>query len=328
MFRAILIEKDDAGYRASVKELEDDRLPEGDVLLDVAYSTLNYKDALAITGKSPIARVFPLVPGIDLSGTVTRSNDGRFRSGQKVLVTGWGMGESHWGGLSQRASVSGDWLIPQPEGLSSRDVMAVGTAGLTAMLCVMTLQRQGVTPERGQVLVTGAAGGVGSFAVALLSDLGYRVLASTGRQEAAAYLKSLGASEIVDRQTLNGPGRPLAKARWVGAVDTVGSHTLANVCAATQDDGVVAACGLAQGMDFPGTVAPFILRGVSLMGVNSVLCLRERRIEAWKGLADYLQRDKLAQICDTVLGLQEALDLAPRLLAGQVRGRVVVDVNR
>ena len=328
MFRAILIEKDDAGYRASVRGLEDDQLPKGDVLLDVAYSTLNYKDALAITGKSPIARVFPLVPGIDLSGTVTRSNDRRFRSGQKVLVTGWGMGERHWGGLSQRASVSSDWLVPQPDGLSLRDVMAVGTAGLTAMLCVMTLQRQGVTPERGPVIVTGAAGGVGSFAVALLADLGYRVLASTGRQEAAAYLKGLGASEIVDRQTLSAPGRPLSKARWAGAVDTVGSHTLANVCAATQDDGVVAACGLAQGMDFPGTVAPFILRGVSLMGVNSVLCPQERRIEAWKGLADHLQRDKLAQICGVTLGLQEALDLAPQLLAGRVRGRVVVDVNR
>lgn len=328
MFRAILIEKDDSGYHAAIHTLNEDRLPEGEVQLDLAYSTLNYKDALAITGKSPIARILPLIPGVDLSGTVTRSSNEHFRVGQKVLATGWGMGEGYWGGLSQKASVPGNWLVPLPDFLSVHDVMAIGTAGFTAMLCVRALQRHGVTPEHGEIIVTGAAGGVGSVAVTLLAKLGYQVIASTGRVEESTYLKELGAAEIIDRQTLSSPGRPLTKARWAGAIDTVGSHTLANVCAATADDGVVTACGLAQGMDFPSTVAPFILRGVSLIGINSVTCPQERRLEAWKALADHFQGGELAQICNTTVGLQEALDLAPQLLAGRIRGRVVVDVNR
>lgn len=328
MFNAVLIEKDDAGYRAGIKVLDEDQFPAGDVKVDVEYSTINYKDALAITGASPIARIFPLVPGIDLAGTVAQSSDSRFRPGDRVLVNGWGMGENHWGGLSQRASVAADWLVPVPSGLTTYQTMAIGTAGYTAMLCIMALEDHGVGPDSGEILVTGAAGGVGSTAIALLSTLGYRVVASTGRKEEAEYLKALGAAEIIDRNTLSVPGKPLAKARWAGAVDSVGSHTLANVCAAMRDEGVVAACGLAQGMDFPASVAPFILRGVSLIGINSVLCSQERRVRAWQRLATELDLDKLERITGPTLGLQEALDTAAPLLAGKVRGRVVVDVNR
>jgi acrylyl-CoA reductase (NADPH) len=328
MFNALLVEKDDSGYRTSFQELDEGRLPADDVRISVEYTTLNYKDALAITGKSPIARIFPLVPGIDLAGTVESSKDPRFKAGDKILINGWGMGENHWGGLSQKACVPGDWLVPLPSGVDCREAMAIGTAGYTAMLCVMALQRQGVTPERGEIIVTGAAGGVGSVAVAVLATLGYRVAASTGRQEEADYLRALGAADIIDRNTLSAPGKPLAKARWAGAVDSVGSHTLANVCAAIKDEGVVAACGLAQGMDFPASVAPFILRGVSLIGINSVLCSQERRLEAWKRLATELDKKKLALITGPVIGLREALGVADSLLAGKVRGRVVVDVNR
>lgn len=328
MFNALLVEKDDSGYRTSFQELDEGRLPADDVRISVEYTTLNYKDALAITGKSPIARIFPLVPGIDLAGTVESSKDPRFKAGDKILINGWGMGENHWGGLSQKACVPGDWLVPLPSGVDFREAMAIGTAGYTAMLCVMALQRQGVTPEQGEIIVTGAAGGVGSVAVAVLATLGYRVAASTGRQEEADYLRALGATDIIDRNTLSAPGKPLAKARWAGAVDSVGSHTLANVCAAIKDEGVVAACGLAQGMDFPASVAPFILRGVSLMGINSVLCSQERRLEAWKRLATELDKKKLALITGPVIGLREALGVADSLLAGKVRGRVVVDVNR
>lgn len=328
MFNALLVEKDDSGYRTSFQELDEGRLPADDVRISVEYTTLNYKDALAITGKSPIARIFPLVPGIDLAGTVESSKDPRFKAGDKILINGWGMGENHWGGLSQKACVPGDWPVPLPSGVDFREAMAIGTAGYTAMLCVMALQRQGVTPEQGEIIVTGAAGGVGSVAVAVLATLGYRVAASTGRQEEADYLRALGATDIIDRNTLSAPGKPLAKARWAGAVDSVGSHTLANVCAAIKDEGVVAACGLAQGMDFPASVAPFILRGVSLMGINSVLCSQERRLEAWKRLATELDKKKLALITGPVIGLREALGVADSLLAGKVRGRVVVDVNR
>lgn len=328
MFNALLIEKDDSGYRAGLKSLNESDLPDNDVQIDVEFSTLNYKDALALTGKSPIARIFPLVPGIDLAGKVTASRDSRFKAGDRVLINGWGMGEGFWGGLSQKASVPGDWLVAIPEAMTSFNAMAIGTAGYTAMLCVMALQRHGVTPDQGEIIVTGASGGVGSVAVALLSSLGYTVVASTGRLEETDYLKSLGANEVIDRNTLSAPGRPLAKARWAGAVDSVGSHTLANVCAATKDEGVVTACGLAQGMDFPASVAPFILRGVSLVGINSVLCSQERRIEAWNRLTSELDPAKLALITGPTLGLQETLDLADDLLAGKVRGRVVVDVNR
>lgn len=327
MFNALLIEKDDAGYRAGLKSLNESDLPDNDVKVKIDYSTLNYKDALALTGTSPIARIFPLVPGIDFAGTVESSRDPRFKVGDRVLVNGWGMGENAWGGLSQKASVPGDWLVPMPEEMSAFDAMAIGTAGYTAMLCVMELQRQGVTPESGEIIVTGASGGVGSVAVAILSTLGYTVAASTGRTEEASYLKSLGAQDIIDRNTLSEPGRPLARARWAGAVDSVGSHTLVNVCAATKDEGVVTACGLAQGMDFPGSVAPFILRGVSLIGINSVLCAQERRVEAWERLTTELDKEKLALITGPTIALEDALNLSPDLLAGKVRGRVVVDVH-
>jgi acrylyl-CoA reductase (NADPH) len=328
MFKALLINKDDSGYRTGLESLDESRLPANDVQVDIEYSTLNYKDALAITGKSPIARIFPLVPGIDLAGTVERSSDARFKPGDKVLVNGWGMGENHWGGLSQKARVPGDWLVHIPDDISSHDAMAIGTAGYTAMLCVMALERNGVAPEQGEVIVTGAAGGVGSVAIALLATLGYQVAASTGRQDEADYLRKLGATDIIDRNTLSAPGKPLAKIRWAGAVDSVGSHTLANVCAAIRNEGTVAACGLAQGMDFPASVAPFILRGVSLIGINSVLCPQERRLEAWKRLAHDLDKKKLALITGPTISLQETLGMADDLLAGKVRGRIVVDVNR
>lgn len=328
MFNAILIDKDDDGYHCSLQSVDESRLPQEEVLVQVAYSTLNYKDALAITGKSPIARIFPLVPGIDLAGTVESSKDSRYAPGDRVLVNGWGMGEKHWGGLAQKACVPADWLVPVPQNMPLEDTMAIGTAGYTAMLCVMALQEHGVAPADGEIIVTGASGGVGSIAVALLAGLGYRVVASTGRVNEADYLKTLGASEIIDRATLSEPGRPLAKARWAGAVDTVGSHTLANVCAAAQDEAIVTACGLAQGMDFPATVAPFILRGVSLIGINSVLCPFERRQRAWQRLAKELSQEHLALITGETVSLLECIDLAESLLQGKVRGRVLVDVNR
>ncbi|SFQ23533.1 acrylyl-CoA reductase (NADPH) [Geopseudomonas sagittaria] len=327
MFRAILIEKDDHGYRAGVQELDEARLPEGDVRVRVSHSTLNYKDALAITGKGPVVRQFPMVPGIDLAGIVEESSHPDYQPGDAVLLNGWGVGESHWGGLAQQARLNGDWLIPLPQGFSAAEAMAIGTAGYTAMLSVLALERNGVTPERGEVLVTGANGGVGSFAIALLAKLGYRVLASTGRPEEADYLKSLGATEIIDRATLSEPGRPLGRERWAGAIDSVGSHTLANVCASTRYGGTVAACGLAQGMDFPATVAPFILRGVTLAGIDSVMRPRADRLEAWQRLARDLDKGLLASMTRTI-GLEEAIATAGELLTGKVRGRVVVDVNR
>lgn len=328
MFKAIQIQKDEQGYRASLASIAPAQLPEGDVHVRVSHSTVNYKDALAITGRAPVVRSFPMVPGIDFVGTVQESASPDFRPGDPVLLNGWGVGETHWGGLAQQARVKSDWLIRLPEGLSPQQAMAIGTAGYTAMLCVMALQRHGLTPQDGDILVTGAAGGVGSTAVALLSSLGYRVLASTGRPEEADYLRALGASEIIDRATLSEPGKPLAKERWAGAVDSVGSHTLANVCAGTRYRGVVTACGLAQGLDFPGTVAPFILRNVTLAGIDSVMCPLADRQQAWDRLARELDMQKLALIGARTIGLGEVIDVAGSLLAGQVRGRIVVDVNR
>lgn len=327
MFRAILIDKDDTGYRASLQTLDEAQLPAGDVRVRVSHSTLNYKDALAITGKGPVVRQFPMVPGIDLAGVVEESRHPDFKAGDAVLLNGWGVGEGHWGGLAGQARLNGDWLIPLPAGFSAAEAMALGTAGYTAMLAVLALERHGVTPERGEVLVTGANGGVGSVAIALLAKLGYRVAASTGRPEEAEYLKSLGAAEIVERASLSAPGRPLGRERWAGAIDSLGSHTLANVCASTRYGGCVAACGLAQGMDFPATVAPFILRGVTLAGIDSVMRPRADRLEAWSRLARDLDKRLLAPITRTI-GLEEVIPTAGELLAGKVRGRVVVDVNR
>lgn len=326
-YQALQIEKDEAGYRCSLKTLDDHALPDGDVTVAVDYSTLNYKDGLAITGKSPVVRQFPLTPGIDLAGTVTESRHPLFKAGDGVVLNGWGVGESHSGGLAQKARLKGDWLIHLPAAFTPRQAMAIGTAGYTAMLCVMALERHGVTPDKGDMLVTGAGGGVGSVAVALLAKLGYRVVASTGRLQEADYLRRLGAAEVIDRAELSSPGKPLAKERWAGVVDTVGSHTLANACAGTKYGGTVAACGLAQGMDLPATVAPFILRGVTLAGIDSVMAPRPLREAAWARLARDLDMAKLDAMTQEV-GLQDAISLGSQILAGQVRGRVVVNVNR
>lgn len=326
MFKGILIEKDDQ-YKASLQTIDESTLPEGDVSVAVSHSTLNYKDALAITGKAPVVRHFPMIPGIDLAGVVESSSAGRFKPGDKVLLNGFGAGETHCGGLAQKAVLKSDWLIPLPEAFSPAQAMAIGTAGYTAMLCVLALEKHGVTPDKGEILVTGANGGVGSFAIALLAKLGYTVVASTGRVNEADYLKKLGASDIIDRQSLSEPGKPLGKERWAGAVDSVGSHTLVNVCAGMRYGGVVAACGLAQGMDFPATVAPFILRGVTLAGIDSVMRPLEDRIEAWDRLAALINHDMLSEISEEI-GLSDVVSTAGELLKGNVRGRVVVDVNR
>ena len=327
MFKGILIEKDDAGYRATLSDIDEAQLPDGDVTVNVQFSTLNYKDGLAITGKGPVVRKFPLVPGIDLVGTVESSSHEGIAVGDAVVLNGWGVGEGHWGGLAQKAKLKGEWLVPLPSAFTPKQAMAIGTAGYTAMLCVLALERHGVTPDKGEILVTGANGGVGSVAVALLAKLGYTVVASTGRPQEADYLKSLGAAEIIDRAQFSAAGRPLAKERWAGAVDTVGSHTLANVCASTRYRGVVTACGLAQGMDFPSTVAPFILRGVTLAGVDSVMCPRADRLEAWARLGRDLDVSKLDLITHEI-ALSDAIPAAAELLEGKIRGRVVVDVNR
>ena len=326
MFKGVLIEKDEQGYRAEVKELDDTVLSDGDVVVSVSYSTINYKDALAITGKGPVVRKFPLVPGIDLVGTVESSDTDKFKVGDQVLLNGFGVGEVHSGGLAQKARLKSDWLVPLPAGLTAKQAMAIGTAGYTAMLSVIALEKHGITPESGEVLVTGANGGVGSFSIAILAKLGYTVVASTGRPEEAEYLKALGANEIIDRNTLSEPGRPLAKERWAGAIDSIGSHTLVNVCASTQYGGVVAACGLAQGMDLPGTVAPFILRGVTLAGIDSVMRPIADRIDAWNRLAEILVPSIFEDVAK-VIGLSDAVTTANDLIAGRVRGRVIVDVN-
>ena len=327
MFKGILINKDDNGYRAELTDVDDAQLPEGNVTVRVSHSTLNYKDGLAITGNGPIVRQFPMVPGVDLAGTVEDSSDPDFKPGDQVVLNGWGVGEGHWGGLAERARVQGKWLIPLPSAFTPAQAMAIGTAGYTAMLAIMALEKNGVTPDKGEVLVTGANGGVGSFAIALLAKLGYRVLASTGRVSESEYLTSLGAAEIIDRATLAEPGRPLAKERWAGAIDSVGSHTLANICASTRYWGTVATCGLAQGMDFPASVAPFILRGVTLAGIDSVMRPRQDRIDAWARLARDLDVSLLPLISREI-GLSDVVETAHQLMDGQVRGRIVVDTRR
>jgi acrylyl-CoA reductase (NADPH) len=328
MFPALYLTRAEGGAtHAELRQLAIGDLPEGEVLVRVSHSTLNYKDALAITGQSPVVRSFPMVPGIDFAGTVERSGDARFAPGDAVVLNGWGTGETRWGGLAGYATTRADWLVPLPAGMTAQQAMSIGTAGYTAMLCVMALERHGVLPDAGPVLVTGANGGVGSIAIALLSRLGYTVTASTGRPEEAQYLRALGASGIVDRAALSGPGKPLQKENWAAAIDAVGSHTLANVLASTRYGGVVAACGLAQGMDLPATVAPFILRGVTLVGVDSVYAPLARRRAAWQRLAAELPPEVIERNT-RVVGLADALALAPDLLAGRVRGRVVVDVNR
>jgi acrylyl-CoA reductase (NADPH) len=325
MFKAILIDKQEGEQRVGLQTLDEAQLPEGNVTVRVECSTLNYKDALAITGKGPVVRQFPMVPGIDLAGTVEASSSDEFKPGDSVLLNGWGVGEGHWGGLAEKARLKSDWLIPLPSAFSARQAMAIGTAGYTAMLAVMALENNGVLPDHGDVLVTGANGGVGSYSIALLSRLGYRVIAATGRPEEESYLKGLGAQAIIDRNELSAPGKPLAKERWAGAIDSVGSHTLANVLAATRYGGTVAACGLAQGMDLPATVAPFILRGVTLAGIDSVMKPREERLEAWRRLGELIDPAQLDAITRTI-GLEEAIATADELLAGRVRGRVVVSL--
>ena len=331
MFKAVLLQQtDDKKTRAEWVELDDSRLPDAathEVTVDVAYSTLNFKDALAITGRGAVVRNWPLVPGIDLAGTVAESRHPDWKPGDAVVVTGWGMGETEWGGLAQRQRVKADWLLKIPSAFTPSSAMVIATAGFTAALCVMALQRHGLQPGDGELLVTGAAGGVGSIAVALLSGLGYRVVASTGRPQEADYLSGLGAARIVDRKTLSEPGKPLQKETWAGVIDTVGSHTLANACAATRFNGGVAACGLAQGGDFPTTVMPFILRGVTLYGINSVFVPNTLRTQAWALMARHLSAAQLAAL-STEIGLSEAIAYAPKLLAGEVRGRTVVNCAR
>jgi acrylyl-CoA reductase (NADPH) len=327
VFKGILITKDESGYRAALTHIDDTVLPEGDVTVQVEWSTLNYKDGLAITGQSPVVRRFPMVPGIDFSGTVSQSSHPNWKVGDKVILNGWGVGETHCGGLAEVARVKGEWLIALPEGLSNRQAMEIGTAGYTAMLCVIALQKHGVAPKDGEILVTGANGGVGSIAVALLAKLGYTVVASTGRTAEADFLKTLGASQVIERSVLSTPGKPMGKERWAGVIDTVGSHTLANACATTQYGGAVAACGLAGGMDFPATVVPFILRGITLYGIDSVMAPPSLRQQAWQRLASGLDMAKLDVIAREI-GLSEVISVAKDLLQGKVRGRVLVDVIR
>ena len=327
MFSAILIDKSEAGQQVKLAQLDTAQLPEGDVTIDVDYSTLNYKDGLAITGRSPVVRKFPMVPGIDLAGTVRDSLHPDWQAGDKVVLNGWGVGESHWGGLAQQARLKGDWLVPLPKAFTSRQAMAIGTAGYTASLCVEALLAHGVRPDQGEVLVTGASGGVGSVAIALLKQAGFSITASSGKAEEADYLKQLGAATVIDRAELAQAGKPLQKERWAAVVDSVGSHTLANACAQTRYGGAVAACGLAQGMDFPASVAPFILRGVTLCGIDSVMAPKPRRLAAW----DRLARDLDGAAIDVIareISLGEAIAAAADLMAGKVRGRIVVDVNR
>ncbi len=327
MFKGILIEKDESGYRAALKDIDEAQLPEGDVTVRVSHSTLNYKDGLAITGKAPVVRKFPMVPGIDFAGTVEHSTHPDYSVGDAVLLNGWGVGETHWGGLAQKARVKGNWLVPLPSAFTPQQAMSIGTAGYTAMLCVLALERQGVKPADGEIVVTGAAGGVGRVAIAVLSQLGYTVVAVSGRPEEADYLKGLGAVEVLERAQFSSPGKPMGKERWAGAVDVVGSHTLANICATTKYRGVVTACGLAGGMDFPASVAPFILRGVTLVGVDSVMCPQADRLAAWRRLGADLDLAKLGSIRREI-GLSEVVPVATQLLNGEVKGRVVVDVNR
>ncbi len=322
--KAIVINKEDNNYSASLSTIEHSDLPNENVSIDVLYSTLNYKDGLAITGKGPVVRSFPMVPGIDLVGTVTNSTSDEFKSGDNVILNGFGVGEKHWGGLAQKAALNSDWLIPLPAGISPKQAMQIGTAGYTAMLSVIALEKQGITPESGEILVTGANGGVGSFAIYLLNQLGFNVTAATGRLDQSEYLKELGAKHVIDRNELSNPGKPLQKERFAGAIDSVGSYTLANICASLKYGGVVTACGLAQGMDLPGSVAPFILRGISLMGIDSVMRPKVDRIEAWERLAKLVSADYLDKI-STEISLEHVIDNAEQLMEGKIRGRVVVN---
>lgn len=324
--KAILIEKPGDTQTVSVTEVSETQLPEGDVLVDVAYSTLNYKDALAITGAAPVVRSFPMVPGIDFTGTVAESSHPDFKPGDRVVLNGWGVGEVHWGGLAERARVKGEWLVPLPEAIDLRQAASIGTAGYTAMLCVLALERQGVTPDMGEIVVSGAAGGVGSVATALLAAKGYEVAAVTGRASEADYLRGLGASSVIDRAELTGKTRPLSKERWAGGVDVAGSTVLANMLSMMKYRGVVAACGLAAGMDLPASVGPFILRGVTLAGVDSVMCPKPDRLEAWSRLATDLDLAKLEEMI-TELPFAEVIETAPKFLEGAVRGRIVVPLS-
>ena len=325
VFKAIVIEKMDGGTKAALADFDEANLMDGDVTVHVEFSTINYKDGLAITGKAPVVRRFPMIAGIDFAGTVESSSHAGWKPGDKVILNGWGCGETHLGAYAEKARVKGDWLVPLPKTLSARDAMSIGTAGYTAMLAVMALERHGLTPANGPIAVTGAAGGVGSVAIAILAKRGFAVHAVTGRPQETNYLKRLGAAEIVDRKELAGPAKPLAKERWAGAVDVVGSTTLANLLSMTRYGGAVAACGLAAGMDLPGSVAPFILRGVCLYGIDSVMCPMDRRREAWKRLESDLDRQKLATITREI-GLSDLLGVAPDILNSQVRGRIVVKI--
>jgi acrylyl-CoA reductase (NADPH) len=324
-FKAIRIDKADKGTAAALTQFDEAELMDGDVTVAVEWSTLNYKDGLAVTGKAPVVRRFPMIAGIDFAGTVTQSSHPAWKAGDKVVCTGWGMGETHLGAYAERARVKGDWLVRLPDGLSAREAMAIGTAGFTAMLAVLALEKHGLTPQAGAIVVTGAAGGVGSVATAVLAKLGYHVIASTGRLSEAPYLKGLGATDVIDRNELSGPAKPLAKERWAGGVDSVGSTTLANLLSMTRYGGAIAACGLAAGMDLPASVAPFILRGVCLLGIDSVMCPLPLRELAWERLARDLDRAKLSEITHEI-SLDEVIGLGAQILAGQVRGRVVVKI--
>jgi acrylyl-CoA reductase (NADPH) len=324
-FRAVRIDKAEKGTTVALTQFDEAELMEGDVTLRVEWSALNYKDGLAVTGKAPVVRRFPMIAGIDLAGTVEQSSHPQWKAGDKVICTGWGMGETHLGAYAEKARVKGDWLVRLPEGISARDAMAIGTAGFTAMLAVLALEKQGLTPKDGPVVVTGAAGGVGSVAIAVLAKLGYHVIASTGRASETNYLKALGAAEVIDRNELSGPAKPLAKERWAGGIDSVGSTTLANLLSMTKYRGAIAACGLAAGMDLPSSVAPFILRGVCLLGIDSVMCPIELRKTAWSRLAKDLDPGKLAEITHEI-GLEGVIEAGAKILAGQVRGRIVVKI--
>ena len=325
MFKSLQLSKSEGGFLAAITDTDESQLPEGNVLVQVEYSTLNYKDGLAITNKGPVVRSWPMVAGIDGAGTVLESTHAGWKTGDKFVHNGWGLGETRWGLMSERARLEGDWLVKLPAAFTTRQAMAIGTAGYTAMLCVLALERNGVTPASGEVLVTGASGGVGSVAVALLSKLGYTVMAATGKLSEETYLKQLGATSVLDRAELSEPGKPLQKERWAAVVDAVGSHTLANACAQTRYGGVVAACGLAQGADFPATVMPFILRGVTLAGIDSVMAPLARRQQAWDRLATDLDPAKLEAIVEEV-PLERAVAKAAELMAGRVRGRIVVKI--
>ena len=325
MFKAWLVTKADKQQTVALTQLDEAQLPEGDVTVRIENSSINYKDALALTGKAPIVRRFPMVPGIDLGGTVEQSRNPNYLPGDKVVVNGWEIGEVHWGGLSELARLRSEWLIKLPEALTLFDTMAIGTAGYTAMLAVMALEKFGVSPDKGEILVTGASGGVGGFAISFLSKLGYDVVASTGRLQESAYLKSLGAKEVIDRAQFSGPGKPLGKERWAGAIENVGSHTLANVCATLKRGAAVASCGNAQGTDFPGSVAPFILRGVTLIGIDSNLCPMPKRLIAWDRIAHTVDKKMISEITQT-RPLSEAMSTAEEVIAGRIRGRVVIDM--